>query len=43
MIVAATYGYDIFDNNKRFHKHYDIENKNDAILEINWDIYRIPL
>ena len=40
---GGSYGYDIFDNNKRFLKHYDTENKNDVILGINLDIYRISL
>lgn len=40
---GGNHGYDIFDNNKRFLKHYDTENKNDVILGIHWDIYRISL
>ncbi len=38
---GGIYGYEIFDNNKRFLKHIDTENKQDVISEINWDIYRI--
>ncbi len=39
---GGTYGYDVFDN-KRFLKHYDTENKNDVILGIKWDFYRVSL
>lgn len=39
----SIYGYDVFNGNKRFLKHYDIENKNDVIWEIHKDIYRILL
>lgn len=39
---GGSYGYDVFDND-HFYKHYDTENKNDVILGINWDIYRISL
>ncbi len=40
---GGNYGYDVFDNNKRFLKHYDTENKNDVILGISFGIYRISL
>lgn len=38
---GSIYGYDVFDANNCFLRHYDTEDKKYVVSEIMWDIYRI--
>lgn len=37
----SIYGFNIFDDERRFIMHYDIEDINEVAREMKWDIYRI--
>jgi hypothetical protein len=36
----SIYGFDIFNDDKCFIMHYDIEDIDDVVTEIKWDNYR---